>query len=271
MKQRIGRTKKYAVIGVCISATGMALFVALLNHKSASQLSAIAGLEAAINVLLLVLLGVFIRCLILLFQTRTLLAAGEAGLYLRVSRNNRGIVPWRNIAGFACSPDGRTVLIALQGAWNVLDGCGEHFTLQAVAGGKRVIALPLSRRVRDPERVCHELEEWREIYSGCGRAGLPDMDEAAVRRRAAVKKLGLELILPALYVLRARFWILTLGGALLLAALLEARTALSRPAVLAAAGLPALLASRLLRSLLAKTISVLERQKTRHQERAAGF
>ena len=99
MKQKINRTKKYAAIGACISALWMGLLVMLLNHETISQLPIIVKLEPVLNVLLLILLVCFVRCLILLFQTRTLLAAGEAGLYLQVSRKNCGIVPWGTSPG----------------------------------------------------------------------------------------------------------------------------------------------------------------------------
>lgn len=271
MKQKINRTKKYAAIGACISALWMGLLVMLLNHETISQLPIIVKLEPVLNVLLLILLVYFVRCLILLFQTRTLLAAGEAGLYLQVSRKHCGIVPWRNIAGFTCSPDRRQVRVFLQGVWDIPDGCNESFDLQVDARGQRMIALPLYHRVRDPEHVCHELEEWRQAYSTHSSIRIPAMDEVYVRRKAAAKKLGIEVVLPPLYFIRSKFWILAIGSSLFLAAFLEMRTTSSRPAALAAAGLPALLMSLILKRLLSKAISVLEHKKARHQDRAVGL
>lgn len=271
MKQNITRTKKYAFIGACTSFVWIWLLVMLLNHGPASQTPIVAQLEAIFNLSLLVLLVVFVRCVILVFQTRILLAAGEAGLYLQVSKKNRGIVPWRNIAGFTCSPDRRQVMVFLQGAWDVPDGCNERFDIQFDARGQRMIVLPLSRKVGDPARVCQELETWRQTYSSLNSAKPPDMDEGAVRRRAAAKKLGIGSVLGPLYFIRSKFWIFFIGGFLLLAALLETWTTLSRPAALAAAGLLSLLASLILRRLLSKAVSALENRSAQLRDRSIGL
>lgn len=271
MTQKIYRTKKYAIIGACASFLWLCLTVMLLNHETFSQLPIVVKLEGTLNISLLIMMVVFIRCFILFIKMRPLLVAGEKGLYLQVSKKNRGIVPWRHITHFDCSQDRRQVRVYLQGVWDIPDSCNEKFDIQIDENRQRIIVLPLYRKVCDLERVCNELEKWKLSYSDSEVSSLPKMDELSRRRIASVKKHGAASILIPLYFIRSKLWILTIIGFLILAALLEKWTAFSRPVVLAAAMIPALLMSFITHRLLSKAISTLEYKKEKDQDKAIGL
>lgn len=271
MSHKIYRTKKYALIGAAVCFLWIYSVTMLLNHEALSKLPIITRLEALLNISLLIMGAAFLRCFILLFKKRPLLQAGENGLHLQVSKKNRGIVPWRHIAHFDCPPDRREVRVYLQGLWDLPDGCGETFDIQTDENRQRMIVLPLRRKVRDPSQVRDELEEWRLCYSDGKASRFPEIDERSRRQIASAKKHGADSILIPMYFIRSKFWVLAVIGFLLLAALLETYTALSRPAVLVIAVVPALLLSFLARRLLSKAISALEYSKEQNQDRMIGL
>lgn len=271
MTQKIYRTKRYAVVGAVVCFLWMYLITTLINHESFSELPVIIKLEKALNISLLIVAVIFIRCLFLLFKQRPLLQAGENGLYLQVSKKNRGIVPWRHITHFACLQDRWQIRIYLQGLWDVPDDCGERFDIQLDENRQRMIALPLRHKVRGLEHVCSELEEWRGYYSDGEAPRHLEMDERSQRKIASAKKQGASAVLVPLYFIRSKFWILAIVGYLFLAAWIETVADYSHHAVLIIAAIPALLVSIIIRRLLSKVILGLERSKEKNQGRMVGL
>ena len=271
MTQKLYHTKKYAVMGVAACFLWMYVATTLLNHEFFSGLPMIIRLEGALNISLLIMMMVLIRCLVLLFKERPLLQAGENGLHLQVSGKNRGIVPWRHITHFACSQDRRQVRIYLRGLWDIPEDCGERFDIQSDENRQRMIVLPLHRKVRNVEHVRDELEEWLLCYSDGEVFSCPEMDELSQRRIASAKTHGAASALVPLYFIRSKFWILTIIGYLFFAAIVERWAEFSRPVVLCVSAVPALLTAFLIRKLLSKAISALERSKERNQERMIGL
>lgn len=98
-----------------------------------------------------------------------------------------------------------------------------------------------------------------------------EMDERSQRRIASVKKHGAASALVPLYFIRSKFWILAVIGFLFLAAWIEKLTEFSRPVVLIITVIPVLVASLIIRRLLSKAISTLERSKEKNQERMIGL
>lgn len=271
MPHKIYHTKKYAIIGAITCFVWMYSTTMVLNHQSFSQLPIIIKLEGILNISLLIVVVLLLRCLILVFKKRSLIQAGENGLYLQVSKKNRGIIPWRHIAHFDCSLDQREVRVYLQGLWDVPDDCGEKFDIQIDENRQRMIVLPLHHKVRDPAHVRDELEEWRLYYSDGETSWHPEMDELSHRRIASAKKHGAALMLIPMYFIRSKFWILVIIGFLFLAALIEKWTAFSRPVVLAITMVPTLLMSFIIHRLLSKAVSALEHSKEKNQERMIGL
>lgn len=271
MTQKIAHTKRHAAWSAAACFLWMSAVTSLLDGEALGACSLLQRFEGVLNLSLLLVLLLFIRCLILLFRERLLLQGGERGLFLQVSGKNRGVIPWRHIAGFACSPDHRSILIYLQGMWDIPDGCGEHFDIRTDHSGKRMIFLPLRRKVHRIDRVRETLEEWLLYFSQSGKTPPPAMDESAQRRKAAAKKHSLATLLVPLYFLRSKYWLLILISYLLIAGSMESATALSRPAVLVISLALALPVGVLSRYLLAKGISALERHKAESEQRMVGL
>ncbi len=271
MPHKIYRTKKYAIMGTVVCFLWIYPVTMLLNHESLSELPIIIKMEGLLNISLLIMGAVFLRCLILLFKKRPLLQAGENGLHLQVSKKNCGIIPWRHIAHFDCLPDRREVRVYLQGLWDVPDDCGEKFDIQIDEKRQRMIVLPLQHKVRNPAHVRDELEEWWLYYSEGETSQFPEIDERSRRRIASAKKHGVASILVPMYFIHSKFWVLVIIDFLFLAALIEKCTAFSRPVVLAIAVVPTLLLSFIIRRLLSKAISALEYSKEQNQDRMIGL
>lgn len=271
MAQKIYRTKRYTVWGAVVCFLWLYLITTLINHEACSELPVIKKLEGALNISLLIVGVIFIRCLFLLFKQRPLLQAGENGLYLQVSKKNRGIVPWRHITHFACLQDRWQIRIYLRGLWDVPDDCGEKFDIQIDEDRQRMIVLHLRHKVGNLERVRDELEEWLLYYSDGEVSRHLEMDERSQRRMASAKKQGASAVLVLLYFIRSKFWIFAIIAFLFFAAWIEKLTEYSRPTVLIIAVIPALLVSIIIRRLLSKVILSLERSKEKNQGRMVGL
>lgn len=271
MIQRIYHTKKYAVIGALLSFFWMAVVTTLVEDDMLTRFPVLQKLESMLNLSLLIALALFLIAFTLIFRKRPLLQGSQRGLYLCVSRKNRGVVPWRHISHFECSADRHKILIYLQGAWDVPADCGERFDIRFGDGGRRVIVLPLHRKAGNVVRVCAVLEKWRVQFVTVPGMVSPDQYEPDQRRNAAMSARSSGALLLPLYFIRSKFWFLAAIMYLLMAGGVEYLTALSRPWVLGISALPALAVIIVLRRLLPKAIRALEQHKEKNNIRHIGL
>lgn len=269
--RKICHTKRYAVIGIAGYLLWTVLLTRLLDEACGEQLPCYPQLEIVMNAVTLLLLPLFIRCVVLAFQERVLLQGGERGLALRIGRKNRGVIPWRNIVGFAESPDHRELRIYLQGQWDSLEGSGERFEIQTDETGKRMIPLFLRHKVNRGDEVRKELEAWQASFSPERQSTSFDVEETAWRRGAAMKKGGFTALLIPLYFVRGKYWVIMLLLYLLLTGWVDSAVDLARPWVLLLTAVPFLPVSILLRRLLGKGITALERRRERERARTLGL
>lgn len=271
MVQRIYHTKKYALASALLLFLWMVVATTLAGDDMLMRFPVLQKLESVLNISLLISLVLFLFSLTLIFRKRPLLQGSERGLYLHLSRRNRGVIPWRYISHFECSADHRNIFVYLQGAWDVPEGCGEQFDIQFNEHGKRMIVLPLHRKVGKIERVCNVLGRWHTSFVPVTSTTSPDLYEAGQRRSAAMSARGLTLLLLPLYFIRSKFWFLAAVIYLLLSAALEVLTDLTRPWVLAISAVPALVIIILLRRSLPKAIRALERRREQNNTRRIGL
>lgn len=265
-------TKKYALFGAMCLLVWMCAVTIFLNHEAIDLSGFPIPLEGILNISLLLALVLFLRCVVFLFRDRPLLQANKQGLYLNLPPKNRGVIPWRSIAGFSRSPDGRVIYLYLQGTWDIPDHCGERFDIQTDERGKRRIPLYLYRKAGNLAQALQTLEQWhRSFYTQPARGFSPETDEAASRKAASLKGRGISLLLVFLHILRANFWTVAVLLYLLTAGALTEYVALPLAWVLPLLAIPFLFGGWLLRRLLAKGIAALQRCRDSQRQRSVGL
>ena len=91
---KIQHTKRFVLLGAAVLVIWMSAVTMFLGGKTSNAISVPVAVEGALNLSLLFAMVLFIWCLVRLFREWPLLQAGEKGLYIRLSRKTRGIVPW---------------------------------------------------------------------------------------------------------------------------------------------------------------------------------
>lgn len=225
-------------------------------------------LEAALNLSLLPAAALLVCGFLRLLRPKTVLRAGERGLWLRFPPNTVGVVPWRSVSHLEASPDGRGVRLYLKGLWDVPDNCGDRFAVETDERGQRMLFLPIRRKTGiSCAKALALLEQWYEMFADDAPAYRPDYDEARERRAAAQSSAAVHALVPVLHFVRGKLWVAMLFVyLLLLRGLTEAALVLQLlPLVpLAAVWL-------LLRRLLARAIAALSCAGERSDERASGL
>lgn len=224
--------------------------------------------EGALNLSLLPAAALLVWGFLRLLRPKIVLRAGERGLWLRFPPKTVGVVPWRCISHAELSPDGRGMRLYLKGLWDVPDGCGERFAIETDEHGRRLLLLPIQRKTgTTPRKALALLTQWFEVFADDAPVYRPDYDESRERRAAAQSGAAAHALVPALYFVRGKLWVaMLLVYILLLRGLTEAALVWQLlPLVpLAAAWL-------VLRRLLGRAISALERYGERRDERASGL
>lgn len=265
MKTTLCASRRGALLALALSAAW--LFLAMDALDRFAETIPFAP-EAALNLSLLPAAAVLVWGFLRLLRPKTVLRAGERGLWLRFPPKTVGLVPWRCISHAELSPDGRDLRLYLKGLWDVPDNCGDRFAVETDERGQRMLFLPIRRKTGTScAKALALLEQWYEVFADDAPAYRPDYDESRERRAAAQSGAAAHALVPALYFVRGKLWVaMLLVYILLLRGLTEAALVWQLlPLVpLAAAWL-------VLRRLLGRAISALERYGERRDERASGL